>query len=30
LRIDYVRSNFNGIQNGNFIFGLKFLGLFGL
>ena len=30
LRIDYVRSNFNGVQDGAFIFGLKFLDLLGL
>jgi len=28
LRLDYVVSNFNGQQEGAFIFGLKFLGLF--
>ena len=30
LRIDYVRSNYNGVQDGAFIFGLKFLDLLGL
>jgi len=30
LRIDYVRSHFNGRNDGAFIFGLKFLDLFGL
>ena len=30
LRVDYVRSNFNGAQHGTFVFGLKFLGLLGL
>ena len=30
LRVDYVHSNFNGAQNGTFVFGLKFLGLVGL
>jgi hypothetical protein len=30
LRVDYVRSNFNGAQRGTFVFGLKFLGLLGL
>jgi len=28
LRLDYVVSNFNGQQEGAFIFGLKFLGIF--
>ena len=30
LRVDYVRSYYNGGSDGAFIFGLKFLGLFGL
>jgi len=30
LRVDYVRSNFNGAQRGTFVFGLKFLGILGL
>ena len=30
LRVDYVRSNFNGAQRGTFVFGLKFLGLLSL
>ncbi len=30
LRVDYVRSFYNGTNEGAFIFGLKFLGLFGL
>ena len=30
LRLDYVLSNFNGIQNGNLVFGLKFLDFLGL
>jgi hypothetical protein len=28
LRLDYVRSYYNGGSDGAFIFGLKFLGLF--
>ncbi len=28
LRVDYVRSNYNGVGDGAFIFGLKFLNLF--
>jgi hypothetical protein len=27
LRLDYVRSNYNGVGDGAFIFGLKFLNL---
>lgn len=30
LRLDYVRSYYNGVGDGAFIFGLKFLDLFGL
>ncbi len=30
LRVDYVRSNYNGVQDGAFVFGLKFLDLLGL